>query len=140
VSEEEAIRGLAVRYAAAVDRNQPEQLEALFVPDAVIEGPGFRLSGLGEIRRIPGMLKERYARTVHVIHQQAVELMGDEAECETHSTANHLTDLGGGKASNLVWSIRYHDRLRKQAGAWRFVHRRLLIDWTETRDVAVTGD
>jgi uncharacterized protein (TIGR02246 family) len=139
VSDEDAIRQLAVRYAAAIDRNQPERLEAMFMPDAEIEGPGFRISGLDEIRRIPGMLKERYSCTLHVVHQQMVELMGDEATCETHSTANHLTDLGGGKASNLVWSIRYRDRLRKQAGSWRFVHRQLVIDWTETRAVATAG-
>jgi uncharacterized protein (TIGR02246 family) len=139
VSDEDAIRQLAVRYAQAIDRNEPEKLDELFAPDAVIEGPGFRMDGIGEIRGIPGRLKTLYSRTVHVVHQQAVTLSGETASCETHSTANHLTDQGEGAASNLVWSIRYQDRVRRQAGCWRFVHRQLIIDWTETRTVSTAG-
>lgn len=140
MSDEDAIRALAARYAQAIDRNQPELLDALFTPDAVIEGPGFRMGGIDEIRRIPGTLKKLYKQTTHVVHQQTVALSGDQAECETHATANHLTDLGDGKASNLVWSIRYQDRVQRQDGGWRFAHRLLIIDWTETRTVSISGN
>jgi hypothetical protein len=137
-SEDELIRQLSVRYATAVDRNEPDKLTELFLPEAVIEGPGFRMNGLAEIRGIPGMLRKMYALTWHVIHQQRVTITGDQAESETHSTAHHLTEQGGGKATDLVWHLRYQDQLKRHEGAWRFAHRTLLVDWAETRDVSMT--
>lgn len=138
VSDEAEIRQLAQRYASALDRNEPDKLTELFTPDAVIEGPGIRISGLAEIRAVPGMLREMYSATIHAVHNQTVTLAGETAECETYSTANHLTDQGNGTASNLVWSIRYQDQVRRTNGRWRFARRLLIIDWTETRTVART--
>lgn len=136
-SDEALIRDLAVRYAHAVDQNEPALLEALFEPEGVIEGPGFRMQGLEEIRRIPAMLKSIYSITWHVLHQQLVTVSGDEANSETHAIANHLTETGDGKATNLVWHIRYRDRLRRTGGTWRFAHRLVTLDWAETRAVSM---
>jgi len=136
-ADEVVIRQLAVRYARAIDRNEPELLGELFTPDAVIEGPGFLMNGLDEIRKVPGMLRKMYSFTIHVVHQQTVMISGDSAESETYCTANHLMDQGEGKASNLIWSIRYQDSIKRRAGAWRFARRMLIIDWTETRAVAI---
>ncbi len=140
VSDLAEIGQLAMRYASAIDRNEPEKLGELFTPDAVIEGPGFRMSGSEEILGIPGMLRRMYSFTAHIIHNQTTTVLGDSAESETYCTANHLTDKGEGKASNLVWSIRYQDKIKRHAGAWRFARRLLIIDWTETRNVAIAGN
>jgi len=40
----------------------------------------------------------------------------------------------------LVWSIRYQDAWRRDDGVWRFTHRRLIVDWEETRAVTVLGE
>ena len=61
----QVFRRLAERYAHAVDRRQADALAALILADAVIEGPGFVLSGIEEIRGIPSMLDQRFRRTRH---------------------------------------------------------------------------
>jgi uncharacterized protein (TIGR02246 family) len=135
LDDEAAIRRLAALYARAVDRNEPDTMAGLFAADAVIEGPGFTMQGLEQIGAIPGMLRGMYARTLHQVHQQTVRVEGDGAEAETYCTANHVSDRGGGAAENLVWAVRYLDRLRRENGGWVFVRRSVVIDWTETRAV-----
>jgi uncharacterized protein (TIGR02246 family) len=137
VEDEAAIRRLAALYARAVDRNEPDTMAGLFAADAVIEGPGFTMQGTEQICAIPGMLRGMYARTLHQVHQQTVRIEGDSAEGQTYCTANHVSDKGGGAAENLVWAMRYHDRLRREQGRWVFVRRSVIIDWTETRPARI---
>jgi uncharacterized protein (TIGR02246 family) len=134
--DEAAIRRLAALYAQAVDRGQPELLLSLFTADAVIEGPGFRMQGHDQIRAIPGMLRLSYSLTLHLVMNQVFEIAGEVAEGETCGLANHLSGSGAA-ASNLVWALRYQDRLRRENGKWRFERRRIVIDWTETRPVQI---
>jgi hypothetical protein len=74
-----------------------------------------------------------YARTLHQVYQQTVRIDGDSAEAETYCTANHVSDKGAGRGENLIWAMRYLDRLRREQGRWVFVRRSVVIDWTETR-------
>ena len=136
--DEAAIRRLAALYARAMDRNEPQLLAQIFAADAVIEGSGFVMQGHEQICGIPAMLKGMYSRTLHQVHNQTVTVSGDSAEAETYCSANHLTDLGGGTASNLVWAMRYQDRLQRHNGQWRFQRRTVVIDWTETRPAQFT--
>jgi len=106
--------------------------------DMVIEGSGFVMQGHEQICGIPAMLKGMYSRTLHQVHNQTVTVSGDTAEAETYCSANHLTELGGGSASNLVWAMRYQDRLQRHNGQWRFQRRTVVIDWTETRPAQFT--
>jgi len=137
-ADEAAIRRLAALYARAMDRNEPQLLAEIFTADALLEGPGFAMRGHGEICAIPGMLSQMYSRTLHQIHNQTVRISGDSGEAETYCTANHLTAQGRG-ASNLVWAMRYHDRLVRENGHWRFQQRSAVIDWTETRPAQLTA-
>lgn len=138
-ADEATLYQLAAGYARAIDRNEPDALAVLFMPDAVIEGKGFRIEGIEAIRGIPAMLRQRYLKTLHVLHQQTCVVTGDSAGAETHCTANHVTDLGGGRASNLIWVIRYQDGFTRSGGQWRFARRQLILDWTETREVQIPG-
>lgn len=134
IVELQEFRRLAELYAQAADSNRPELLDAIMTDDAVIEGAEFRMEGIAEIRRIPAMLKEFYLRTRHLVHNQTVVVEGEQASGETYSTASHLLKDG---AQVLVWHMRYQDVFHKHGGQWRFAKRTLLIDWTETRAVAV---
>ena len=49
--------------------------------------------------------------------------------------ADHLSAVEGGRTL-LTWAIRYQDRWRRDEGQWRFEHRFLILDWTETRVLA----
>lgn len=129
-------RTLAERYAQAADRNRPEILDAIMADDIVLEGPGFRMSGLAEVRGFPAMLAQRFRGTRHLVHNQVVTVDGDAARGETCSTASHrLRET----PQVLVWHLRYEDEFRRVGSDWRFARRAIVIDWTETRNVDPPG-
>lgn len=132
ILELQKFRQLADLYAQAADSNRPELLEASMTDDAVIEGPDFKMTGIVEIRQIPSMLKNFYAQTRHLVHNQTVEINGEQAIGETYCTASHLLK---DRAQVLVWHMRYLDTFCKRGDQWRFSRRTIVIDWTETRAV-----
>ena len=129
VEDRLALRELADRYARAVDRRDWALAERLFTGDCVLVGPGYELVGrdaiLAGLRRI-----DRYDATQHSVHNQLVEVTGDRATGETYCTAHHLYQRGG-RRRKLSWGIRYQDRCAREAGAWRYERRELLLDWAQ---------
>jgi hypothetical protein len=134
IAAEQALLRLVQGYAQAMDRNDPELLISLLADEAVIEGPGFRLQGKAGIGAAPGMLKQRYRLTRHLVHQMLARVDGDRAQAETYAEASHVYDDPSAGTQVLTWHLRYQDAFIKR-GRWLFAHRRLLIDWTETRRV-----
>jgi hypothetical protein len=74
---------------------------------------------------------ERYRATFHGVHNQTLEIAGDEAAGETYCVANHLLERDG-RSFKLDWGIRYQDRYRRgDDGAWRIARRELIVDWEQ---------
>jgi hypothetical protein len=144
-SDEHAIRSelrsLAERYARGVDRRDDvDGFVALFHPDASItihdpsESTEPREIHGARIARIPEAIK-RYSKTFHMLGQSTYDVGDGEATGEVYCIAHHLTpDQHGG--TDYVMFIRYEDTYRPDPdGVWKFAHRRLRVDWTETRAV-----
>ena len=140
---ERELRSLAERYAQGVDRRVAgDEFVALFHPDAVIaihdpsESTEAReLRGTERIARIPEVIT-RYAKTFHHLGQSTYEIGGGEATGEVYCIAHHLTPGAQHGGTDYVMFIRYEDTYRpNDDGAWKFAHRRLRVDWTETRAV-----
>ena len=130
VADRAAIRDLACRYARAVDRRDWVLAATLFTEDAVLAGSRFELVGIEHILRGLGRV-ERYRATFHAVHNQTLEIAGDEAVGETYCVANHLLERDG-RSFKLDWGIRYQDRcLRGTDGVWRFARRELIVDWEQ---------
>jgi hypothetical protein len=141
------LRSLAEQYARGVDRrSDAATFVALFLPDAVIsihdpsESTEPReITGAERLARIPESIK-RYAKTFHMLGQSTYEIGEREATGEVYCIAHHLTpdhahpkEAGG---TDYVMFIRYEDTYRRDVeGSWKFAHRRLRVDWTETRAV-----
>ena len=134
-ADEEAIKRLALLYARAMDRNEPDIIEAIFTEDAVIDRAGQLREGRARLKEIPPWLKGRYLGTMHKIQNQLITVTGDTAEGETYCTAEHLERDRGGGTTLYSMSIRYQDRMVKQHGQWRFQRRQLIIEWTDVRQV-----
>jgi len=101
----------------------------LFTDDAVLVGPRFELVGRAAV--VKGLASvERYRATFHAVLNQLFEVEGDEARGETYCLANHLLERDG-RLWKLDWGIRYQDRCRRMAGAWRFARRELVVDWEQ---------
>ncbi|SNS89555.1 conserved hypothetical protein [Sphingomonas laterariae] len=130
-----AIRALVEDYTIAGDAGDAARFAALFTDDAFIVTPFNRMEGIESIRTIPGMLGQMFARTLHQVIAQDVTVDGDQARGETKSYANHISVAEDGTATNDMWSIRYQDEFRREAGVWKIASRTLLIDWTELKTV-----
>jgi ketosteroid isomerase-like protein len=118
------------RYARAVDRRDWALAATLFTDDAVLASARFELVGVEQILR--GLRSvERYRATFHAVHNQTLDIAGDEATGETYCVANHLLEREG-QPRKLDWGIRYEDRYRRGAdGAWRLARRELIVDWEQ---------
>jgi ketosteroid isomerase-like protein len=137
------LRSLAEGYARGVDRrDNVDGFVALFLPDAVISihDPGDsteprELRGAERLARIPEAI-QRYRKTFHFLGQSTYDIGEGEATGEVYCIAHHLTPGSQHGGTDYVMFIRYEDTYRPDAdGAWKFAHRRLRVDWTETRAV-----
>lgn len=133
--DEAALRRTAELYAQGADRRDKSTWAAITTEDCVIEAPGILLRGQREIVAALDIMAQLYIATQHRVSNQLVLIEGDSARGETYGVADHLSAVGGGRTI-LTWAIRYQDRWRRDAGQWRFEHRRLILDWTETRPLA----
>ena len=133
--DEAALRRTAELYAQGADRRDKVTWAAITTEDCVIEAPGILLRGQREIVAALDIMAQLYVATQHRVHNQTVIIDGERASGETYSTADHL-GVGAGGRTLLSWAIRYQDRWRREEGQWRFEHRFLILDWTETRLLA----
>ena len=129
--DERELRRTAELYAQGADRRDKQLWESIFTEDGVIEAPGIRLEGRAAIVAALDTMDRLYVATQHRVHNQLVTIDGDTAQGETYSTADHLSAADGTRTI-LTWAIRYQDRWRRVDCRWRFCHRSLLIDWTDT--------
>ena len=142
------LRSLAESYASGVDRrDDADAFVALFLPDATItihdpsESTEPReIRGTERLARIPEVI-QRYPKTFHMLGQSTYAIGDGEATGEVYCIAHHLTPGAHGHpeeagGTDYVMFIRYEDTYRPDdTGAWKFAHRRLRVDWSETRAV-----
>lgn len=139
----EALRSLAVRYAAGVDRRRLDLFLPVFRPGATLAvhrpqaGPDDKprvLRGHAEISRVIELIS-RYPATFHLLGQSRYEVRGDRASGEVYCVASHYVPSDQGDR-NYVMYIRYEDEYRRdRGGPWQIERRDVRPDWTETRQV-----
>lgn len=134
LADQMALRRAAELYAQGADRRDKAIWTEILTEDCMIEGPGFSMQGRDTVLGSLDFLAQSYEATQHRIHNQIAAIDGDSAVGETYCTADHLYRTDG-QAKLLCWSIRYQDQWRREAGAWRFARRTLIVDWQETRIV-----
>ncbi len=126
-----ALRELAYRYASLIDDRAFDDIPSVFTEDAQLTGPGYAMRGHEELR---GGLEriEQYSSTLHCVHNQLVELAGDDATGKTYCVANHLYEKDG-VPRKLDMGIRYQDVYRRDPtdGSWRIAKRHLHLVWQQ---------
>jgi len=131
------LRQTADLYAVGADRRDKALWTQVLAEDCIIEGPGFSASGREANLGSLDALSQMFRKTRHIVHQVVANVSEETATGETYSTAEHLLNDAD---MILIWAIRYQDTWRREDGVWRFTHRRLIVDWEETRAVTVKGE
>ena len=145
ISPEEAADRLAIRelvdaYAHCADRRDATGQMALFTQDTRFlvfmdynsPEPTQELRGRESLAPAFDNLNT-YAVTMHFNGQSTVVLDGNAATGESYCLAHHLSVSEDGQRTMMIASIRYLDQFAKQDGRWLFAERRLMVNWTETR-------
>lgn len=138
--DQAALRRTAELYARGADRRCKDDWRAVLADDVAISGPGFAIDGLEANLGSIDFLAASFTATRHLVHNQLVAVDGDTASGETTCTAEHrIAGADGAGDTLLCWAIRYQDQWRREAGAWRFTRRHLIVDWEELRPVRNVG-
>jgi 3-phenylpropionate/cinnamic acid dioxygenase small subunit len=125
LEDREAVRDVLVRYALAVDRKQIDRVAACFTPDCDYEG-ALGHGTIGHALRALELAFARYARTMHLLGTQAIEVDGDVARAETYCVAHHVRPDGG----HLAVGVRYQDDLVRGPTGWLIRRRIVHTDWS----------
>jgi hypothetical protein len=137
-----ALRDLAERYAAGVDRRDADLFVSAFHTDARLlvfqpseaEEPRGTRNGPEELADVITLIS-RHDRTFHLLGNSRYDVSGDEARGEVYCEAHHVSAAGAEPRTDHVMYIRYRDEYRRDAGAWSIAERHVLVDWTETRQI-----
>ena len=138
-----ALRELFDAYAHCADRRDAAGQKALFTPDTrfavYMDGEGseptYVLQGREALTPVFDDLN-RYEVTTHFNGQSTVSLQGDRATGESYTIAHHVFTEDGNRQI-MVAALRYLDAFTKIDGRWYFAERKLILDWTETRSMAL---
>ena len=134
LADREAIRALLARYAIGVDRKDLAMVAGCFTEDCAYEGALGRGTIADALRALAGAFG-RYARTMHVMGTQLVELAGDVANAETYCVAHHVLPDG---ALRTV-GVRYLDALVRTEDGWRIRARAVRTEWTRDEPPPSSG-
>jgi ketosteroid isomerase-like protein len=141
VADRLAIRELVDAYAYCADRRDAAGQMALFAEDTDFlvfmdsrnPTPTQHLRGRNTLAPVFDDLNQ-YQATMHFNGQSTTVLDGDRASGVAYCLAHHLK-VDGSARSLMIAAIRYLDTFVKQGGTWFFSQRKLMVDWTETRQL-----
>jgi hypothetical protein len=136
VLDRSAIQDALARYARAVDRGSWAELWAVYHDDAYDDHVDYR----GNVAGLIAWLEDRFAgvdNSVHLLGNCLIEFAGpDLALVETYFVSLRLraptdaerAEVAPGDAVCRESCGRYIDRFERRGGAWRIVHRRVVLD------------
>ncbi len=128
----DAIRDLVLRYCRAVDRRDLRSLRPLYTSDAIDDhGAMFCGAASDYIQWLPGMLESMQVLS-HQVLNHLIVVQGDRAEGEVYTIAYHLSKDDKGDDVEIVIGGRYLDKYRCEQGVWKFAHRKIVLDWSQT--------
>lgn len=130
-----AIHDLLAHYFQGLDRGSAEQVRSCFTADVQAHydkrtptrGVDALIDSLQNFNRLRD---ETMKITTHFMgNLNIIELEGDAAETETNALAM-LVEPGNAGDTVAVRSLRYLDKMRREASGWRISERIHTLDWS----------
>ena len=125
----EAIRELAARYAATVDRRDYDGFAACFTEGAEWTGPSGRRLGRAQIVARTRAAVDHLRCTQHLVSNFEIALDGDRAAMTSYFQATHV---GARRRDGELYVIggRYEDVLVRLGEGWRLERRIIVPLWS----------
>ena len=123
-----AIEELISTYNQSLDSGDYQTWLACWADDAIFDGLGKLLTGIGPIRGFAEGYDAGYRLRIPALKHYTVNTLskidGDRA---TSSSYLQLTSMGP-KGGQIIFTARYEDDLKRIDGRWRFARRKLHQD------------
>ena len=124
-----ALRDLVMRYCRGVDRRDFGLVRSLYHDDAIDDHGAMFRGGPDEFVAWLPQATGHWELTRHSIANSLFAIDGDSAEGEHHVIAWHRTPPPARREYTV------HGRYERRSEHWKFLHRSLVFDWGEMRDV-----
>jgi hypothetical protein len=124
------IVALTHAYCWALDTNQWEDLDNVFLPDATANLGGSTHSDRASIKARIQLAIEPLDDSQHMVATHQIRVNGDTATSRCYLHAQHVRH-GAEGGPNYIIAGRYEDMLRRTPDGWRIAHRDLIMMWTE---------
>ena len=126
-----AIHDVQVEYASALDSNEFDRLDDVFLPDGVADYEGIGpCDGVEAIKEVCSGALGPLTGSHHFLGNHWARIDGDTADAGCKFTAQHvLADTPGG--DNFIIAGTYTDKMVRTPAGWRIKHRTLAAVWTE---------
>jgi hypothetical protein len=121
--EKLAIQELCARYCHAIDSQDSDGWARCFILDGAFEFDGSVIRGTAALRGYADV-HAKLMRCRHMTLNHLYQVRGDQATGQSTTVVTLATE-GGYK---IFGQGHYQDRLMKERGEWRFVHRRVDTD------------
>lgn len=129
VADRMAIEQILYLCSRGLDRLDPDAIKQSYWPEAEVDYGAFKGGAHIFADLVIGALGEQYELTRHCLANTLIDLQGNQALSESCVNAGHLLK---GAAEEMLFYGRYLDRLEKRDGAWKIMHRQVVMDWSKT--------
>ena len=126
LSDRREIDDLLVRYATVLDTRRWDELETVFIPEAVLDyrSAGGIRGSLAEVGEWLATVLPFFTWTQHLVVNRAVRLAAGADDATSHSSFYNPNGAAvDGKPWLFVVGGAYHDRLVRTPEGWRIAHR-----------------
>lgn len=129
--DRQAIIDTAIRYTWALDSNEWDMLDDVFIPEATTNFMRAEPEeGLAAIKERVSSSLGHLDDSQHIVSNHQVVLDGDQATHRCYLHAQHIRrGVDGGDL--YVVAGRYEDDVVRTADGWRIRHRDLIMMWTD---------
>lgn len=144
---QEAIRTKLALFCRGIDRVDEQTLRSVYHMDAIEDiGEGFFFGRAQDAITWRLSFLSTFASSQHCILNTLMEIVDDQAHCETYFQAYHRFHQDQPEGSEqvnwpdsdaeLLLAGRYLDRFEERDGEWRIAYRKVVFDWAHTGPVA----
>ena len=131
VIDKQLIRELQNSYSYSIDSGQYDNLDSMFMPDAIYDfGPAGFSDNLNEVKRTIRNAIEPLTVAQHVNGNEWADIRGDTATAGCYFQVHmYLEGMAGGE--HFEMGGRYDDTLVRTTDGWRFAKRAITILWSD---------